>query len=179
VSELLDALPISVAMRDTTPYFARQPHVERYFGVKARAGARAGGGRDLPAAGQNPERAGDADEVEPRPARSSRAARTMSGEAQKVARLGRTFLITRRALVRLGRQPLGVGVGRDRRHRPDAMEQALIMEQRRSTWWCGAAQVAIVDWDGPRTPPSTRRASARCSLPARRRYLEVADYSMG
>src|SRR5207253_10318466 len=69
-------------------------------------------------------------------------------EPQETLRLGRYYLITRRALFDAGRRPIGVlSAGIDMTERR-AMEEAIATEQRRLALVVHAAKVGILDWDG-------------------------------
>ena len=109
VEELVDTLPISIAMRDTEGRYVLVNRTwERYFGVK-RADALGRRRRELPGWPTDRTRVADAEDIE-RIDREmlARGPDNHTPEAQETLRLGRYYLMTRRALFDSGGTALGV-----------------------------------------------------------------------
>jgi PAS domain S-box-containing protein len=108
VAELVDALPISVALRDPDGRYALVNRAwESYFGVR-REDALGKRRRELPGWKGNPGRLADADEIERLDADTLARGPDYVAEPQETLRLGRHYLITRRALFASGGKPIGV-----------------------------------------------------------------------
>jgi PAS domain S-box-containing protein len=108
VAELVDALPISVALRDPDGRYALVNRAwESYFGVR-REDALGKRRRELPGWKGNPGRLADADEIERLDAATLARGPDYVAEPQETLRLGRHYLITRRALFASGGKPIGV-----------------------------------------------------------------------
>jgi PAS domain S-box-containing protein len=125
IGELVDAMPISVAMRDTEGRYVLVNRTwERYFGVK-REDALGRRRRELPGWGDDPSRRQDAEEIERLDREILARGPDYVPEPQETLRLGRHYFITRRALFDSGGSPIGVvsaGFDTTERH---AMEEAL------------------------------------------------------
>ena len=108
VSELVDALPISVAMRDAEGrYMLVNRTWERYFGVE-RADALGKRRRELPGWQADPQRLADADEIERFDRDILARGPDHVAEPEETVRLGRYYLMTRRALFDSGGNAIGV-----------------------------------------------------------------------
>ena len=108
ISELVDALPISVALRDPEGRYALVNRAwERYFGVK-REDALGKRRRELPGWQGSPARLADADEIEQLDRETIARGPDYIAEPAETLRLGRHYLITRRALFDSGGKPIGV-----------------------------------------------------------------------
>ncbi|HTN26414.1 MAG TPA: PAS domain S-box protein [Burkholderiales bacterium] len=108
VAELVDALPISVALRDPDGRYALVNRAwESYFGVR-REDALGKRRRELPGWKGDPRRLADADEIERLDADTLARGPDFVAEPQETLRLGRHYLITRRALFASGGKPIGV-----------------------------------------------------------------------
>jgi PAS domain S-box-containing protein len=148
VSELVDALPISVAMRDTEGRYALVNRTwEHYFGVK-REDALGRRRRELPGWQGDPARQVDANEIERIDREMLERGPDHVADPQETLRLGRYYLITRRALFDSSGKAIGVvSAGIDHTERR-AMEEALATEQRRLALVVDASRVGTLDWDG-------------------------------
>jgi PAS domain S-box-containing protein len=165
IGELVDALPISVAMRDVEGRYVLVNRMwERYFGVQ-REQALGRRRRELPGWQADPARVQDADEIERVDREMLARGPDDIAETEEVSRLGRSYLMTRRVLADSAGTPLGVlSAGMDMTERR-AMEQALAIEQRRLDLVVRAAKMGTLDWDG-------RTRTAYYSP----RFLEILGY---
>jgi PAS domain S-box-containing protein len=108
VAELVDALPISVALRDPDGRYVLVNRTwEHYFGVQ-REDALGKRRRELPGWTGDPKRMADADEIEQLDRETLARGPGYVAEPQETLRLGRHYLITRRALFDSGGKPIGV-----------------------------------------------------------------------
>ena len=149
VTELVDALPISVALRDAEGRYVLVNRTwERYFGVR-REDALGRRRREFPGwDGSKPERAADAEAVERLDREMLALGPDHISEPQETLRLGRWYLITRRVLAGADGRPMGVlSAGLDMTERR-AIEEALATEQRRLDLVVRGGRVGVVDWDG-------------------------------
>jgi PAS domain S-box-containing protein len=148
ITDLVDALPVSIALRDTECRFLRVNRAwERYFNLRREdvLGKRF---IELPGWKENAELAQvakDAEQVD-----RDVIARGPGGEPlhMEVQRLGRTYLNSRQVFTDTAGRTVGVlatGLDTTERH---AMEEALATEQRRLDMVVTAARVGIVDWEG-------------------------------
>ena len=128
VSELVDALPISVAMRDVEGRYVLVNRAwEEYFGV-ARRDALGRRRRELPGWRGDAQRERDADEVEALDRAFLARGPGYIAPAEEVHRFGRHYLISRRVLADAGGAPIGVlSAGLDMTERRN-VEQALATE---------------------------------------------------
>ncbi|HEY3077546.1 MAG TPA: PAS domain S-box protein, partial [Burkholderiales bacterium] len=147
VAELVDAMPISVAMRDTEGrYMLVNRAWERYFGV-SRDAALGKRRRELPGWPADPQRLADAEEIERLDREMLARGPDYTPEPQETLRLGRYYLMTRRALSDSSGKPIGVvSAGIDMTERR-TMEEALAAERQRLALVVSAAQAGIIDWD--------------------------------
>jgi PAS domain S-box-containing protein len=124
VAELVDALPISVALRDPDGRYVLVNRTwEQYFGVK-REDALGKRRRELPGWQGDPKRIADADEIERLDREALARGPGYVAEPQETLRLGRHYLITRRALFDSGGKPIGVlSAGIDMTERREQDEQ--------------------------------------------------------
>jgi PAS domain S-box-containing protein len=112
VAELVDALPISVALRDPEGRYVLVNRTwEQYFGVK-RDDALGKRRRELPGWTGDPKRIADADEIERLDLDTLARGPGYVAEPHETLRLGRHYLITRRALFRFERQADWRALGR-------------------------------------------------------------------
>jgi PAS domain S-box-containing protein len=150
VSELVDALPISVAMRDPEGRYVLVNRTwERYFGVR-REEALGRRRRELPGWQSDPARRQDADEIERLDREILGRGPDYVAEPQQTLRLGRHYLITRRAMFDSGGRPIGVlSAGLDVTERR-AMEQALALERERLAMLVRSTKAGFSDWDAVR-----------------------------
>ena len=108
VEELVDVMPISIAMRDAEGRYVLVNRTwERYFGVK-RADAIGKRRRELPGWPTDKTRVADAEDIERIDREMLARGPEHSPEAQEVQRLGRYYLMTRRALFDSSGRALGV-----------------------------------------------------------------------
>src|SRR5437868_1844233 len=108
VEELVDALPISIAMRDTEGRYVLVNRTwERYFGVQ-REDALGKRRRELPGWSETAERRADSQDIENLDREMLARGPDYVPEARETLRLGRYYLMTRRALFDLSGSPLGV-----------------------------------------------------------------------
>ena len=108
VAELVDALPISVALRDPDGRYVLVNRTwEQYFGVK-REDALGKRRRELPGWTGDPKRIADADEIERLDLDTLARGPGYIAEPHETLRLGRHYLITRRALFDSSGKPIGV-----------------------------------------------------------------------
>src|SRR5688572_15125265 len=147
VAELVDALPISVALRDPDGRYTLVNRTwERYFGVQ-REDALGRRRRELPGWQGNPARLADADEIENLDRETLARGPDYVAEPQETKRLGRHYLITRRALFDSSGKPIGVlSAGVDMTERR-AMELALERERERLELLVRATKAGFMDWD--------------------------------
>jgi PAS domain S-box-containing protein len=124
VAELVDALPISVALRDPDGRYVLVNRTwEQYFGVK-REDALGRRRRELPGWTGDPQRIADADEIERLDRETLARGPGYIAEPQETLRLGRHYLITRRALFDSLGKPIGVlSAGIDMTERREQDEQ--------------------------------------------------------
>jgi PAS domain S-box-containing protein len=160
VSELVDALPISVAMRDTEGRYVLVNRAwERYFGVR-REQAIGKRRRELPGWADDPARLADAGEIERIDRELMARGPNHIAESEEVLRLGRHYLMTRRVLADSAGRMMGVlsaGV--------DMTERRAI--ERRLDLVVSAAKVGIVDWDvATETPWYSARFKEMLGYPA-------------
>ncbi|MGE5639279.1 MAG: PAS domain S-box protein [Clostridia bacterium] len=148
IDEMVDALPISVAMRDLEGrYLLVNRTWERYFDIR-REDAIGRRRRDLPGPTGDAVRAEDADRIEAQDRELIARGPDYLPEPRELVRLGRSFLITSRAIADSRGRSTGVlsaGIETTERR---AMEERLALEQRRAEAVVLAARVGIVDWDG-------------------------------
>lgn len=148
ISDLLEALPASVALRDAEGRFVQVNRTwERYFGIR-REDALGKRFSELPGWKENPQLAEIAKAAEELDREALRRGPENPLEPMERPRLGRMYLNTRRAFLDSAGRPVGVlAVSLDTtEHR--AMEQALATEQRRVALVVRASKAGIVDWDG-------------------------------
>ncbi|HZQ71362.1 MAG TPA: PAS domain-containing protein, partial [Burkholderiales bacterium] len=147
VEQLVDALPISVAMRDAEGRYRLVNRAwESYFGVR-REDALGRRRRELPGWQEDASRRADADEIEAIDRRALERGPDHVEAASEIERLGRNYLISRRVLADAAGKPVGVlSAGIDMTERR-AMEQALAAERQRLALVVRATQAGIVDWD--------------------------------
>jgi PAS domain S-box-containing protein len=147
ISELVDALPNSVAMRDLEGRYVLVNRAwERFYGLSREQvlGRRR---RELPGWESDPARLEDASEIEQSDRDMLKHGPDYIAEAEEVIRLGRTHLMTRRVLADSAGTPLGVlSAGIDVTERR-ATEAALAAERHRLALVVSATKAGIIDWD--------------------------------
>jgi PAS domain S-box-containing protein len=146
--ELIDALPVSIALRDTEGRFLQVNRTwERYFNIRREEaiGKRFpelpgwGEGEPLEAAAQRSVKM-DLDTIARGP-----SAEPVHGEGH---RLGRSYVVSRQVFAdSMGRMTAVLATGVDITENK-AMEAALATERHRLDMVVAAARVGIVDWDG-------------------------------
>ncbi|MBV8031882.1 MAG: PAS domain S-box protein [Betaproteobacteria bacterium] len=148
ISELVEALPISVAMRDLEGRYVLVNRTwERYFGVK-REDALGRRRREFPGWKADASHVADADTIEALDREILERGADGLVEPTSVERLGRHYLITRRVVSDAAGRPTGVlSAGLDVTERR-AIEQQLYFERQRLQSVVSATRVGIVDWDG-------------------------------
>jgi PAS domain S-box-containing protein len=146
ISEMVEALPISVAMRDLEGRYVLVNRAwERYFGIRREdvLGRRR---RELPGADGDPLRAEDVARIEAAD-RDLLARPDFVPEPRELQRQGRSYLISSRALADSSGRLIGIlSAGVETTER-EAMMQALAAERHRLALVVNATQAGIIDWD--------------------------------
>ncbi|HJV11016.1 MAG TPA: PAS domain S-box protein, partial [Burkholderiales bacterium] len=149
VSELVDALPVSVALRDTDRRFVMVNRSwERYFRTR-REDALGKRLSELPQSSHS-ELASVAKQSAELDARALQGGPENPPEPVEWTYLGRKYMNRRRAFVDTQGKPLGILTVSVDITEERAMAEALATEQRRLALVVHAAKVGILDWDGVR-----------------------------
>ena len=147
ISELVDALPIMVSMRDAEGRYVLVNRTwEQITGVK-REDALGRRRREFPAWRINEKLLIDADEIERADRKMLAHGPNFIAEPEAVNRLGSYYMMTRRVLADSDGAPLGVlSAGMDLTERR-ALEEARAIEQQRLELVVRASKVGTLDWD--------------------------------
>jgi PAS domain S-box-containing protein len=148
ITELIEALPVSVVIRDTEGRHVQVNRAwERYYNVKREEilGKRF---IEFPGWKDDPELVKFAEEAERFDRETLTRGPDQTLEPVERRRKGKIYLNTRRALVDTGGKPVGVvGVSLDVTNEK-IMAEVLATEQRRLALVVRATKAGIVDWDG-------------------------------
>jgi len=167
ISELFDALPVSIALRDTEHRFLQVNRTwERFFGLRREEviGKRFA---ELPGWQENPELLEVAREGEQIDSEIIAGGTGKEPVALQHRRLGRTYLVSRQVFAdSTGRLTAVLATGLDTTEQ-HAMQEALAAERHRLALVVSATQAGIIDWDtGTEEPWYSDRFKEMLGYPA-------------